>query len=140
MTWRIHPAKDNRRKLVLALVIIIPVLGWLWFSAGPFWAIFGLFLIFASLLSFFLPTEYSIDEKGIRIKKFIYTHYRPVNEFKKIYILENGILFSPFKKKTFLNNFRGLFLLFPRDRDSVISYVNSMFHNLISEGDADDKP
>lgn len=139
MIWKVHPACEDRRKLILALVIIVPVLAWLWISAGPFWAILGLLLIFLSLVSFFLPTEYSIDDDGIRIKRLIYTQYRPITEFKKIYILHNGILFSPFKKKTFLNNFRGVFLLFPKDRNPLLSYLESRFGDLITGSETNDK-
>ncbi|HIE06059.1 MAG TPA: hypothetical protein EYP58_04585 [bacterium (Candidatus Stahlbacteria)] len=139
MTWKVHPASEDWRKLITAVVIIIPVLSWLWFSIGLFWAVLGLLLIFLSLVSFFLPTEYSIGDQEIRIKKLIYTQYRPIGEFKKIYILENGILFSPFRKKTFLNNFRGIFMLLPRDRDAIISYLKGRFGDLIADSSQDDQ-
>ncbi len=119
--------------MILALIIIGGVSYYLLITAGLFWAIFSILILFVSLGSFFIPTEYRIDEQGIRVKRFIYSYYRPLSEFRRIYILKNGVLFSPFSRPTFLNNFRGLFLLFPKDREGIVEYLKKRFNDLIED-------
>ena len=117
--------------MFLAVAIIALVVLWLGLTIGIIWAVFGFLVLFFSLTSFFFPTEYSVDTDGIRVRRLIYFSHRPITEFKRIYILKNGVLFSPFKKKTFLDNFRGLFLLLPPDRERVIKYLKERFGELI---------
>lgn len=54
------------------------------------------------------------------------TQRRRLTEFKKVYHGKNGILLSPFKRKTILNQFRGVFLLLPRERQKIEDYVRNL--------------
>ena len=54
------------------------------------------------------------------------TQRRELCEFKRLYEGKNGVLLSPFRRKTFLNQFRGVFLLLPAGRDEIINYLNTI--------------
>lgn len=123
MRWSVYPAKNHRTKTILTLVFIF---GFLFFVAvfyGVFWSILGLAILFLSLYSYFFPTHYEVTETEVIIKKILVTQRRKLSEFKKIYRGKNGILLSPFKRKTFLNQFRGVFLLLPPEHNEIAQYL-----------------
>jgi NOL1/NOP2/fmu family ribosome biogenesis protein len=51
------------------------------------------------------------------------TQKRKLTEFRKVYVGRNGVLLSPFRRKTFLNQFRGVFLLLPEQRDEILEFL-----------------
>jgi len=123
MNWSVHPAKDNRIKTILSLVFIMGFLSYVFVFVGFIFGFLGLIIFFVSLHSYYFPTSYEINEDELVIKTIFVTQRRKLKEFKKVYKGKNGLLLSPFKRKTFLNNFRGVFLLLPRDRIPVEDYV-----------------
>jgi hypothetical protein len=56
------------------------------------------------------------------------TQKRKIREFKRLYEGKNGVLLSPFRHKTFLNQFRGVFLLLPSERDKIVNYLNTIIN------------
>ncbi len=125
MKWKIHPAKENMTKTVLSALFIVVFIIFIAFSYNPYWALLGLIFLVASLHSYYFPTTYEFTEEEIIIKTIFSTHKRKLKEFKKIYIGKNGVLLSPFRYKTFLNNFRGVFLLLPKERDEIIDFIKN---------------
>ncbi len=96
-------------------------------SYGIFWGILGFIILFLSLHSYFFPTHYEVNDKEVTIKTIFATQRRQLNEFKRLYYGKNGVLLSPFKHKTFLNQFRGVFLLLPTERDEIVNYLENIF-------------
>ncbi len=123
MKWSVHPAKNNITKTVLSLIFIAGFLSYIVIFVGVIFGFLGLIIFFASLHSYFFPTKYEINEEELLIKTMFATQRRRLKEFKKVYKGKNGLLLSPFKRKTFLNNFRGVFLLLPHDRAPIENYV-----------------
>uniref|UniRef100_A0A7C4X9K2 Uncharacterized protein n=1 Tax=candidate division WOR-3 bacterium TaxID=2052148 RepID=A0A7C4X9K2_UNCW3 len=129
MKWTVHPAKDNQSKTVFSLIFISIFLFFILIFYGFFWALLGAIFLFASLSSYYLPTSYLLDDDHIEIKGLFSNQNRNLKEFKKIYYGKNGVLLSPFRKKTFLNHFRGIYLLLPRDKEEIISYIKDKIGN-----------
>lgn len=128
MKWRVHPAKTNIRKTVISLVFLCIFILLITVIYGIPWALLGVTFLFVSLYSYYFPTTYQITEDELIIKTIFTTTKRNLSEFKKVYFGKNGVLLSPFKHKTFLNNFRGVFLLFPADREEIIKYFKERYN------------
>jgi len=123
MRWTVHPAKRNLTKTVLTAFFITLFLVIVGVFYGIFWSVFGFIVLFVSLHSYFFPTSYAVDDEEVVIKNIFMTQKRKLNEFRKVYVGKNGTLLSPFKRKTFLNQFRGVFLLLPEQRNEVLEFL-----------------
>ncbi|MEO0205115.1 MAG: hypothetical protein ABIL22_00375 [candidate division WOR-3 bacterium] len=128
MKWQIHPAKRNTTKTILSTLFILVFITMITILYNFYWALLALVFLVASLHSYYFPTTYEINEEEIIIKTIFSTHKRKLNEFKKLYIGKNGVLLSPFRHKTFLNNFRGIFLLLPEERNNIIDFLKGKFN------------
>ncbi|HEX7319518.1 MAG TPA: hypothetical protein VF399_04070 [bacterium] len=134
MTWSIHPANDNIVKTVVSLVFIFSFLIFILIFYGPLLAALGLAFLFVSLHSFYFKTTYEIDAESVSIKTVFGAQKRKLKEFKKLYKGKNGVLLSPFKRKTFLNNFRGLFLYYPKSAGAIMNQdINEYLEKVFTE-------
>lgn len=124
-----HPAKRNLAKTVLSGFFVTAFLVFVGVFYGIFWSIFGFVVLFVSLHSYFFPTSYEITEDEVRIRNIFMTQRRKLSEFRKIYVGKNGTLLSPFTRKTFLNQFRGIFLLLPEKRDEILDLLRLRIEN-----------
>lgn len=126
MKWSVHPANDNFLKTIFTLVFIVGFLVFVSIFYGVFWCILGFIILSVSLYSYFFPSHYEVNQEQVIIRNIFLTQRRRLAEFKKVYRGKNGILLSPFKRKTFLNQFRGVFLLLPRERQEIEDYVRGL--------------
>jgi hypothetical protein len=134
MTWSVHPAKDNLVKTMISLVFIFGFLIFILIFYGPLLAFLGLAFLFVSLHSFYFKTTYEIDAESVNIRTVFGTQKRRLKEFRRIYEGKNGILLSPFKRKTFLNSFRGLFLYYPKSAGAVMNEdINAYLEKIFTE-------
>ncbi len=122
--WQVHPAK--RRPWVTALVsAFILLVSFLVLVAtdSKWFSFFSLVVLFASLAKFFFPTGYRLDEQGVTIKTTTQTLRKEWNLYRSYYPDKNGVLLSPFPSPSRLENFRGIYLIFDRNRDEVVAFV-----------------
>ncbi len=125
MKWTVHPAKENATKTVISLIFIIVFLLFIVIAYNIYWALLGFLFLVATLHSYYFPTSYEITEDEVIVKTIFAKNKRKLSEFKKTYAGKNGILLSPFRHKTFLNNFRGVFLLVPnQNKQEIMEFVN----------------
>lgn len=129
ITWSVHPARRDRRKLVFSIVSFAATLGLLYLAGGVFWMLFGALVLFIALYPFYVKTEYVANSFGITIRRPLYKKSRKWHEFRKIKEYTNGILLSPYLKNTFLENFRGEFLLVnPEEKERVLKGIEELFN------------
>ena len=57
--------------------------------------------------------------------------------YKSFYVDKNGILLSPFKKPSRLENFRGVYIRFHKNKEDVINFVRDMMEE--KNGNQDSK-
>ncbi len=114
---------SNPGKTFLVLVFIAIFVFAVAYIYGIFWAVLGLLFLFFSLHSYFFATRYEIDAEKVVVKNIFGRQKRLLSEFKRVYKGRNGVLLSPFRRKTFLNNFRGIFLLLPAERAPIEEYL-----------------
>lgn len=123
MKWTVHPAKRDLTKTIVSGVFITAFIVLVGVFYGIFWSVFGFIVLFVSLHSYFFPTSYEIDDNEVMVKNIFMTQKRKLSEFRKVYVGRNGTLLSPFRRKTFLNQFRGVFLLLPKDRERIVEFL-----------------
>lgn len=109
--WEVLPAKRNLKKAIFFIFFLIFISLIFAFSFGVFWGIFAFLVLFFSNASFFTKTEYEITDEKIIVKKVFYRIEKDWKWVKRIEVDKNGIFLSPFEKKSWLDPFRGIFLL-----------------------------
>ena len=124
ISWRCHPVK--RRPVVsLAVSAFIMLVGFLVYFATDSrgFTVLALVILFASLAKFYFPTDYRLSDKNIKIKTTTQTLVKEWSMYRSCYADKNGILLSPFARPSRLENFRGLYIMFEKNRDEVTAFV-----------------
>lgn len=132
ITWQVHRIKETPIiKTVIALTIIILFVVYVflyWKEYRIPMILFSLIVLFASLNAYFLPTTYTISDTEIIIDKKLFKNKLEWSRFRKYYLTTTGIVLSPFTKRNFLDNFRGVHLLLPKDNpQEVIDFIKNKF-------------
>ena len=138
MKWTVHPAKRDLLKTLLSGFFVSAFLIFVAIFYGIFWSIFGFIVLLVSLHSYFFPTSYEITKDEVVIKNIFMTQRRKLSEFRKVYVGRNGTLLSPFRRKTFLNQFRGVFLLLPVNRDEILTLLRSRIESTEKQEEGND--
>ena len=133
MKWFVHPAKANLAKAVLVALFVIAFVVYIGIFIGVFWSLFGLVVLFLSSYSFYFPTYYEITEDSVIIRGVFTKQKRSLQEFKRVLEGKNGVLLSPFRHKTFLNRFRGVFLFLPEERQTIIDLLRENIEKATEE-------
>jgi hypothetical protein len=126
LKWRSHPVK--KKISISVLVVLFLFLVWLVvYVATSSFLLTGLSVVImlGSMSSFFLPTRYELNQKEVRIHYLLAKREREWSAFKSFYVDKNGVLLSPFPKPSRLENFRGIYLRFDRNKDQVVDFVES---------------
>jgi hypothetical protein len=111
----------------VALVVIILFSG---FAAALFmenlwWGVLGCGLLFLAMWNWFLPSSYTLDERGAGKKSVFGTESKDWSHVKSFIPDRNGVLLSPFPTPTRLAKFRGLSLQFSGNRKEVLEFIRT---------------
>ncbi len=125
LTWVSHPVKESIKKNIIALfgIIVILVGGFIWLYIPG--VLMGIVIILLTLLPYFMPTKYSIDEQGIRVQYMFQNRLYEWKHFRSFYIDENGVLMSPFSSPSRLENFRGIYVRYGDKKKEIIELIKS---------------
>jgi len=122
--WVVHPVKKNWKVSAFLVFFLIAICASIYFSFDSLiFLIISIVFLFCSLLPFFLPTTYILQDERIVVKSLFREISRQWDYFKRYYPDRNGVLLSPFPYVTRLENFRGLYLRFGNNRDDVIRFI-----------------
>jgi hypothetical protein len=89
------------------------------------WAVFSAAVLVLTLARYFFPTEYTLDETGVRARFLGIERARSWAEIRALYAHRDGVHLSPFGSPTALDPFRGIFLRFAGNRDDVLRFCES---------------
>jgi hypothetical protein len=104
--------------IILAVLVIVAVS-----YRNPLMVLLAILIFAVALNGFFLPTVYTLDRNGITTDKKVLRYTRRWNEFRSFFRTSGGVVVSPFRDRTFLDNFRGIHLLLPEDPTQVLDYL-----------------
>jgi len=121
-----HPAARNRTITLLttAFLFICVMLVWL-ISQSVFMTVLSVVILFGSLAGFYTRTRYCFYDDYLTAKTPLQTLKKEWRQFRSFYPDKNGVLLSPFARPTRLENFRGLYVKFTANRESVMAIVRS---------------
>lgn len=133
--WVSFPAVENHRKTTIATIFIIGLSTLLYFLYGPIYGFLSILFLGFSLLPYYTPTTYRLNEDRIEVKKVFYTIKKSWSNFRSFYPDKNGVLLSPFPIPTRLENFRGIYIRFRGNGEEVLSVVESMMDRAYEKKD-----
>jgi hypothetical protein len=113
LSWTVHRAKETPTKTVVASFFILGFVAFSWVVFGPMLGILALAVLFLALNTYFLPITYTLTDKGIEVDKRLFTARYEWKQFRRWFRTTGGIVISPFSRKNYLDNFRGVHLLLP---------------------------
>lgn len=80
-----------------------------------------------SLLSFWAPTRFELGPEGIAIYGPLpIWQRRPWAQIRAFEVAANGVLVSPFRERSRLDNFRGVFLRTEDNREAVVEFLEAV--------------
>jgi hypothetical protein len=124
LTWEVFRARENPRKTIFAVAFILLVVTIVAVTyQHPLMVLVTVAVFALALNSYFLPTTYTLDQNGITTDKLLFRYTRRWNEFRTFIRTTGGVVISPFRHFTYLDNFRGLHLLLPKDPQPVLKYL-----------------
>jgi hypothetical protein len=83
-----------------------------------------LFVLF-SLSSFLFPTAYRLTEDLVEVRSLGVARVRPWTEMRRMTVDRTGVFLSPFERRSWLEAYRGVRLLFGGNRDQVVAFVEA---------------
>ena len=106
--WVSFPAVENLRKTTIATIFIIGLSILLYFLYGPIYGFLSILFLGFSLLPYYTPTTYRLNEDGIEVKKVFYTIKKSWSNFRSFYPDKNGdrVKSSTYFKKVYALNER----------------------------------
>ncbi|MCK4909590.1 MAG: hypothetical protein KAS70_06795 [Planctomycetes bacterium] len=124
--WTVHPVKKSRWRSTCLILFLIFLFVLIYFAFENIVFVFiSVVFLLGSLRRFFWQTKYIFtDDEVIIVSSFGRTSKR-WSFFKSFYPDKNGVLLSPFPKKTWLENFRGVYLLWNTEKETIIDFIKT---------------
>jgi hypothetical protein len=112
ITWNVHPAKERPFACIIVTVsLILFCIIIYYYSESKFLTVISAIILVVSLQTFFLPTEYVLDNEGVEIRRLFNRQKRPWSVFRSFYGSNKGFQLSTFVEPTWLDSYRGIFLI-----------------------------
>jgi len=127
LSWTVHRAREMPTKTVVVAIFILAFVAFSWAVFGPMLGILALVVLFLALNTYFLPITYTLTDKGIEVDKRLFTARYEWKQFRRWFRTSGGIVISPFSRKNYLDNFRGVHLMLPADPQPVVVYLEQRF-------------
>jgi len=119
-----RPAADEPPLKTVALLLsifIVACAAWVYMGA-MYWGVFTLIILLLSLSSYFIKTEYVIDENGLQVKGILIKK-RKWSDFKRVIKAEKGLFLSAFLNKSALDAFRGQYLPLKNNKEEIFEFI-----------------
>jgi uncharacterized membrane protein YgaE (UPF0421/DUF939 family) len=128
LTWVCHPAKIKKTAAVLVLIFMHMMFVVIYLITESLIMVILAGLIFMGTLStFFFPSRYEVSKDRVKVKYLVNKVEKEMNSFRSFYPDKNGVLLSPFLKPSRLENFRGLYLRYHRNKEEVDAFIKRIF-------------
>jgi hypothetical protein len=113
LSWTVHRARETPIRTAAAAVFILAFVAFSWAVFGPMLGSLAVVVLFLALNTYFLPVTYTFTDKGIEVDKRLFTARYEWKQFRRWFRTTGGIVISPFSRKNYLDNFRGVHLMLP---------------------------
>lgn len=124
LEWSVHPISNNPAKSVFLIIFLILICSLVVVTFASIWLGFlSALLLVGSLRKFFIITHYKLGSENVEVKTPFGRVSKPWNAFKSFYPDNIGVLLSPFPNKSWLENYRGIYLLFNNNSEQVVAFI-----------------
>ncbi len=123
--WRAHPAAERRGAAFAASLLVLAVAAAVGLGFGPAWATLSVVVLVASLSRFFFPSRFSIDADGITARFPLGTKRLRWDEARRFVVDDRGGFLSTRARRSWLDAYRGVHVLFGRSRGQVVDLIRS---------------
>lgn len=136
LSWRYHPASKNKLKAALAIaaILLFGLFVW-WYTQLVIFAVLAAVILTASLGVFFFSTKYTLTEKDLTVEFLGAKQVKKWESFIRAEPDKNGIFLSPFVRKGFLENYRGIFMRYNGNKaevdDFILNILNKKSQNVV---------
>ncbi len=83
----------------------------------------ALAILFLSLATYFLPTNFRIDDQGVAATSVLGARRREWSALRTYVADARGVTLSPYRHTSWLESYRGVRLLFAGNREQVVAAV-----------------
>ena len=125
-SWHAHPAVERRGAALRAagvILIFAATIAWSFQSAA--WGIFSLVALVAALHRFFFPSRFTIDAEGITARYPLRTLHLDWSAVRRLVTDGRGAYLSTRRRRSWLDGYRGMHVLFGRDRAAVVARLKA---------------
>ena len=124
LTWSVRPCTMDRKRCVFVIAVIALFgIGVVLVTRDLFLGMLSIVILFGSLNSYFFTASYSLSDQGVEIKGPFGTHRREWGRFKSFWVDPKGLSLSPFTKRSWLEHYRGMRLLYSDNKDEIVEFV-----------------
>jgi hypothetical protein len=124
ISWQVHPARE-RWKAALAATTLIALASWLTaqIMEQPGWGVFAFGVLVIGCNRFYFPTRYDLTHEAVTARFPLRTVSYRWQDLRRFVYDETGGFLSPRSKSSFLDEYRGISLLFPEDSAKIIQTI-----------------
>jgi len=127
LTWSVRPCTmDRKRCMGVVAVILLFGIGVVLVLDDLFLGVLSVVVLLGSLHSYFFKASYSLSAESVEIKSPFGTQKREWKSFKTFWVDSKGLSLSPFAKRSWLEHYRGMRLLFAENKDEVVGFVTEV--------------
>lgn len=125
--WTVHPIRRHPGRGALLFAVILAVeylLVFVW--ASPYLAVLAAFLLLAATGRFVFPTHFRMDAQGVEATFLGSRRRRAWKGLRRMREAREGLLLSPFPRRSVLDEPRGVFLMYGGDerlKEDVLAFA-----------------
>jgi len=126
LTWTAWPARE--RPLAAAVLVVSAIVLGMLVEKGTddrFLGVAAPAFVLLSLSSFLFPTTYRLTKESVEVRSLGVARARPWTEMRRMTVDRTGVFLSPFERRSWLEAYRGVRLLFGGNRDQVVAFVEA---------------
>lgn len=125
LEWQAWPARERPLAAIATAVFIVLVSVLIAGVGGHVLVGIGaVVILFGSLNPFFSPTTFRLADDGITAERWPVRKVRAWSEVRSAYADRHGVTLSPFRRRSWMEPYRGVRLLFAGNRDDVMRAVS----------------
>ena len=131
--WQVHLAKAQPERLpVIVLVLVgVPIIG-AWLMGHWVFGLAALWMLWSATADYLLPIRYEADDTGVRVRGWSPRVMR-WERVQRVVWGDDGVLLSPFAHPSRLNAYRGVFLWYGDQRETIESLVRERCAHALGE-------
>jgi len=122
LEWRAHPARERGRVTAALVAFLGAVVAFVWVAfRDPFGVALAVALFAGTLAPWFLPTSFRVDADGAAATRAGVARRRRWDEIRSVYVDARGVTLSPFARRSWLEPYRAMRLLFAGNAADVVA-------------------